>query len=104
MSEGEKAEKAEKPAYDPLKQYKEYKCENEDQYKNGPIGDESRGCIDCICCIIFLVFLCGMGVVAYLGFTTGDPLALIYPYDEEFHQCRRDEGYENYKYLYFIML
>ena len=101
MSEGEKAEKDEKPAYDPLKQYKDYKCENEEQYKNGPIGDESRGCTDCICCIIFLAFLCGMGVVAYLGFTTGDPLKLIYPYDEEFHQCGRDEGYEDYKYLYF---
>ena len=40
---------------DPYQKYKDFKWENPDQFKNGPVGDDSRKCRDCICCIIFLV-------------------------------------------------
>ena len=42
----------EKPV-DPYQKYKDFKWQNPEQFKNGPIDDETRKCRDCICCIIF---------------------------------------------------
>ena len=86
---------------DPHKRYKEFKWENPDQFKNGPVGDDSRKCRDCICCIIFIILFAACVFVGYLGFTKGDPTALLYTYDEDGNACGHKEGYEDYKFLYF---
>ena len=40
---------------DTYQKYKDFKWQNPDQFKNGPLGDDNRKCRDCICCIIFLI-------------------------------------------------
>ncbi len=86
---------------DPYKKYKDFKWEKPDEFKNGPIDDDSRKCRDCICCIIFIIFFLACIFVGYIGFTKGDPKALLYTYDEDGNACGRNEGYEDYPYLYF---
>ena len=92
--------KTDKPA-DPYQKYKDFKWQNPDQFKNGPIDDESRKCRDCFCCIIFIVLFALFIVVAAFGFWKGQPSKLLYFYDDTGHACGHDEGYENYPYLYF---
>ena len=65
-------------ANDPYRKYKDFKWQNPDEFKNGPVDDDSRKCRDCICCIIFIVFFLACVFVGYLGFTKGDPKALLY--------------------------
>ena len=95
----EKAQQ-EKPQ-DPYQKYKDFKWQNPDQFKNGPIDDETRKCRDCICCIIFLVLFALCVVVAGFGFKKGKPSQLFYFYDDDGKACGHDEGYEDYPYLYF---
>ena len=90
----------EKPS-DPYQKYKDFKWQNPDQFKNGPIDDESRKCRDCVCCIIFILLFALFIVVAAFGFWKGQPSKLLYFYDDTGHACGHDEGYENYPYLYF---
>ena len=90
----------EKPK-DPYQKYKDFKWENPDQFKNGPIDDESRKCRDCVCCIIFILMLLLCIVVAIFGFWKGKPSQLFYFYDDDGNACGYDEGYEDYPYLYF---
>ena len=97
----EKAEEKPDADNDPYKKYKDFKWENPDEFRNGPIGDESRKCRDIICCIIFLAFLVGCIVVACLGFVKGHPSYLIYPYDEDGKACGHSSGYKDYPYIYF---
>ena len=90
----------EKPA-DPYQRYKDFKWQNPDQFKNGPIDDESRKCRDCICCFIFILLFLLCIVVAVFGFYKGKPAQLFYFYDEDGNACGHDKGYEDYPYLYF---
>ena len=92
--------KIDKPA-DPYQKYKDFKWQNPEQFKNGPIDDESRKCRDCVCCIIFLLLFALCIVVAAFGFWKGQPSKLFYFYDDTGHACGHDEGYEDYPYLYF---
>ena len=101
MSDQNQAQtKTDKPA-DPYQKYKDFKWQNPDQFKNGPIDDESRKCRDCVCCIIFILLFALFIVVAAFGFWKGQPSKLLYFYDDTGHACGHDEGYENYPYLYF---
>ncbi len=86
---------------DPYQKYKDFKWEDPDQFKNGPVGDDSRKCRDCICCIIFLVILAASCFIGFWGFTKGQPTALLYTYDEDGNACGHSEGFEDYKFLYF---
>ena len=86
---------------DPYKKYKDFKWENPDEFKNGPIGDDSRKCRDCLCCIIFIIFFLACLFIGYIGLTKGDPKALLYTYDEDGNACGRTKGFEDYPYLYF---
>ena len=86
---------------DPYQKYKDFKWENPDEFKNGPIGDETRKCRDIFCCIFFIIFLIACIVVAILGFVKGHPSYLLYVYDENGKACGHDDGYEDYPYLYF---
>ena len=90
----------EKPQ-DPYQKYKDFKWQNPDQFKNGPIDDETRKCRDCICCIIFILIVILCVVVAAFGFKKGKPSQLFYFYDDDAKACGHDEGYEDYPYLYF---
>ena len=90
----------EKPA-DPYQRYKDFKWQNPDQFKNGPIDDESRKCRDCICCFIFILLFLLCIVVAVFGFYKGKPAQLFYFYDEDGNASGHDKGYEDYPYLYF---
>ena len=90
----------EKPK-DPYQKYKDFKWQNPDQFKNGPIDDETRKCRDCICCIIFILIVILCVVVAAFGFKEGKPSQLLYFYDDDGKACGHDEGYEDYPYLYF---
>ena len=90
----------EKPA-DPYQKYKDFKWQNPEQFKNGPIDDESRKCRDCVCCIIFIVLFALCIFVAAMGFWKGKPSQLFYFYDDTGHACGHDDGYEEYPYLYF---
>ena len=86
---------------DPYKKYKEFKWQDPDRFKNGPVGDDNRKCRDCICCIIFIIFFIACVFVGYLGFTKGQPTAFLYVYDEIGNACGHSEGYEDYPFLYF---
>ena len=101
MSDQKKTEQAPEKPKDPYQKYKDFKWQNPDQFKNGPIDDESRKCRDCFCCIIFIVLFALFIVVAAFGFWKGQPSKLLYFYDDTGHACGHDEGYENYPYLYF---
>ena len=90
-----------KDVSDPYQKYKDFQWENPDEFRNGPIGDETRKCRDIICCIFFIVFLVACVVVAILGFVKGHPSYLLYAYDEDGKACGHSEGYEDYPYLYF---
>jgi hypothetical protein len=94
----------EKQVSDPYQKYKDFKWENPDEFRNGPIGDESRKCRDIICCIFFIVFLVACVVVAILGFVKGHPSYLMYAYDEDGKACGHSEGYKDYPYLYFYQV
>lgn len=85
---------------DPYQKYKDFKWEDPDSFKNGPVGDANRKCRDIICTVIFIVFLGGCVVVAYLAFTEGNPDLILYPYDEDSGQCGRGDRLR-YPYLYF---
>ena len=86
---------------DPYQKYKDFKWENPDAFKNGPMGDDTRKCRDCICCIIFLILFAACVFVGYIGFWKGNPTALLYTYDEDGNACGHSPGYEDYPYLYF---
>ena len=86
---------------DPYQKYKDFKWENPDQFKNGPVGDDNRKCRDCICCIIVLIFFAACGFIGFVGFKKGNPTALLYTYDEDGNACGYTEGYKDYPYLYF---
>ena len=90
----------EKPA-DPYQKYKDFKWENPDEFRNGPIGDENRKCRDIFCCIFFIIFLGACVAVAILGFVYGHPSYLLYAYDEDGNGCGYSSGYGDYPYLYF---
>lgn len=90
----------EKPQ-DPYQKYKDFKWQNPESFKNGPIDDESRKCRDCICCIIFLILFALCIIVAGFGFKQGKPSQLFYFYDEDGNACGHDSGFEDYPYLYF---
>ena len=90
-----------KEVSDPYQKYKDFQWENPDEFRNGPIGDESRKCRDIICCIFFIIFLVACVVVAILGFVKGHPSYLLYAYDEDGKACGHSDGYEDYPYLYF---
>ena len=98
MSEEEKPTNS---ATDPYQKYKDFQWENPDEFRNGPIGDESRKCRDIFCLIFFFIFLAACIVVAVLGFVKGHPSFLLYAYDEDGNACGHTEGYEDYPYLYF---
>ena len=101
MSDQKQTQQAPEKPKDPYQKYKDFKWQNPDQFKNGPIDDESRKCRDCFCCIIFIVLFALFIVVAAFGFWKGQPSKLLYFYDDTGHACGHDEGYENYPYLYF---
>ena len=82
-------------------EYKNFKWKDPEKLKNGPISDENRKCRDCLCCIIFLVFMIVCIVIGFLGFSMGQPQKILFPYDEDGKACGYDEGYEEYKMLYF---
>ena len=94
----------EKNVNDPYKKYKDFKWQNPDEFKNGPVDDDSRKCRDCICCIIFIVFFLACVFVGYLGFAKGNPKSLLYVYDDEGNACGHSKGYEDYPYLYFYSI
>ena len=94
-------EKPTQTTTDPYQKYKDFQWENPDEFRNGPIGDESRKCRDIFCLIFFFVFIVVCFVVAILGFVKGHPSLLLYAYDEDGKACGHDKGYENYPYLYF---
>ena len=86
---------------DPYKKYKDFKWQNPDLFKNGPVGDDNRKCRDCFCCIFFILFFIACVFVGYLGFTKGRPTDLLYAYDEDGNACGHSKGFEDYPYLYF---
>ena len=90
----EKNKPSDKPA-DPYQRYKDFKWQNPEQFKNGPIDDESRKCRDCICCFIFILIFLLMIVVAVFGFYKGKPTQLFYFYDTDGNACGHDKGYED---------
>jgi hypothetical protein len=66
---------------DPL-QDPTYKGEKTGEHlRDGPV--ESRGCTDFLCLLIFGGFWFGMISMAIFGYTTGDPEALLAPYDQK---------------------
>ena len=93
-------EKEKETPKDPYKEYKDFKWENPDDFKNGPIADETRRCHDIFCCIFFILFLAGCVAVAILGFVYGHPSYFLYVYDEDGNACGKGD-LEDYPYLYF---
>ena len=97
----EKGKTQEEKPQDPYQKYKDFKWENPEQFKNGPIDDDSRKCRDVICCIIFILIVILCVIVAAFGFIKGEPSKLFYFYDEYGNACGHDQGFVDYPYLYF---
>ena len=97
----EKGKTQEEKPQDPYQKYKDFKWENPEQFKNGPIDDDSRKCRDVICCIIFILIIILCVIVAAFGFIKGEPSKLFYFYDEYGNACGHDQGFVDYPYLYF---
>ena len=97
----EKGKTEEEKPQDPYQKYKDFKWENPEQFKNGPIDDDSRKCRDVICCIIFILIVILCVIVAAFGFIKGEPSKLFYFYDEYGNACGHDQGFVDYPYLYF---
>ena len=89
---------------DPYQKYKDFQWENPDQFKNGPVGDDTRKCRDCICCIIFIILFLACIFVGVYGFKKGEPTSLLYTYDEDGNACGKTDEYKEYKYLYFYSI
>ena len=96
----ESKEVKEKKPNDPYQKYKDFKWEDADGFKNGPIGDENRKCRDVLCCIIFFAFLLACVFVGLYSYDKGDPNIILFPYDDDGNQCGRGL-YKDYKYIYF---
>ena len=96
----ESKEVKEKNPNDPYQKYKDFKWEDADGFKNGPIGDENRKCRDVLCCIIFFAFLLACVFVGLYSYDKGDPNIILFPYDDDGNQCGRGL-YKDYKYIYF---
>ena len=96
----ESKEVKEKNPNDPYQKYKDFKWEDADEFKNGPIGDENRKCRDVLCCIIFFAFLLACVFVGLYSYDKGDPNIILFPYDDDGNQCGRGL-YKDYKYIYF---
>ena len=87
----EKGKTQEEKPQDPYQKYKDFKWENPEQFKNGPIDDDSRKCRDVICCIIFILIVILCVIVAAFGFIKGEPSKLFYFY------------YYYFLFLYFLV-
>ena len=42
---------------------------------------ERRGCTDILCCLVFIGFWVGIGFIAAIGFSQGNPAVLAKPFD-----------------------
>ncbi|XP_071964392.1 choline transporter-like protein 1 [Antedon mediterranea] len=51
---------------------------------------DNRQCRDVLCCILFLAFWCGMGYVAFVSFTHGQPERLIFGVDSYGNVCGQE--------------
>ena len=85
----------------------------DEKYKEGPVED--RHCTDILCCILFIGFCVGMVYIAMDGLSNGKTkyLGAVYDGDGKFppiqkltfftvgKACKLEEGYEDYKYIYF---
>lgn len=60
-----------------------------------------RSCTDLLMCLIFFLFFCGMFATAAYGYSQGDPMRLITPFDSSGNQCGSESKLEGYKYLYW---
>jgi hypothetical protein len=95
----------EKPtSKDPYQDYKDFKWQNPEEIKNGPVSDETRKCRDIFCCIFFIIFIAACIAVAVLGFHYGNPSYFLYVYDEDGNACGKDGEYKDYPYLYFYQV
>jgi hypothetical protein len=46
-----------------------------------------RSCTDIFCCLLFVVFFVVMVGVSFLGFTQGDPMRIVTPFDSVGNRC-----------------
>ena len=61
--------------------------------------EDNRSCTDIFFCLLFVIFLGANVVVAALGFSEGDPIKLLTPFDEDGKSCGVNATL-NYEYLY----
>jgi choline transporter-like protein 2/4/5 len=40
-----------------------------------------RSCTDILCCLVFLAFIVSMVGLSFIGFTQGDPMNMLTPFD-----------------------
>ena len=73
-----------------------------EEYQDGPVP--TRKCTDLFCCLLFLALLAAMVYLGVLGFSTGDPLLLASPFDEDGKQCGRDPGYQEYPKIFISFM
>jgi hypothetical protein len=45
----------------------------------------------------------GLGYIAHLGFSTGNPEYLAYPFDSDRNQCKFSPGLENYPFIFITV-
>jgi len=60
-----------------------------------------RSCTDVLMCLIFFVFFLGMFATAGYGYSQGNPMRLITPFDSAGNQCGSNGKLESYEYLYW---
>jgi hypothetical protein len=78
---------------------KDFNDSDNDKFKNGPL--QERSCTDVFMCLLFIAFIVIMVGISAVGFSKGDPYKIVTPFDENANICGRDEGFEDYKYLFW---
>lgn len=71
------------------------------KYAEGP--ETQRSCTDIFCLIIFIAFLAGLVYIGFLGYSSGNPEYLVYPFDSDRLQCKFSPGYEDYPYIFITV-
>ena len=69
------------------------------EIEKGPLTD--RRCTDIFCLIIFILAVGVGGWIGIYALENGDPDAIMAPMDADGKFCGRDEGYEDYPYLFY---
>eukprot|EP00828_Plagiopyla_frontata_P009593 TRINITY_DN1495_c0_g1_i2.p1 TRINITY_DN1495_c0_g1~~TRINITY_DN1495_c0_g1_i2.p1 ORF type:complete len:641 (+),score=63.83 TRINITY_DN1495_c0_g1_i2:43-1923(+) len=73
----------------------------DDRLQNGPL--ENRSCQDIFCCLLWICSIVTLIALFCYGVAEGDPTKLVEVFDVDSNRCGKTTGFEDYKYLYYMV-